>query len=603
MTIRTVAQALEQAAAQSEPWRGYRFIHDEGRSEPFYSFASLERTTARYGGNLQRLGLKKGDRLALVLSESDDFVFTFLGALRAGMVPVPLYPPPASGQLAGYLDNTRRIVKKSGAKALITSRNHARLFGTIQAGCSHLKQIIAIEQLYTLREELQPVQLSPDDMALIQFTSGSTSDPKGVILTHGNLSANVEAINHVGLQVRPDDVAVSWLPLFHDMGLIGFVIAPLFARVPTILLKPFSFLRHPAIWLRTISTHRASISYGPNFAYALTTKRVKNEEIQGVDLQSWRIAGCGAEPIRAETLEQFAQRFSAFGFQHKAFVPSYGLAESTLAVSFQPVDQGPEFDVISGPTLWQTAQAEVCEENDPGAIRLVRCGHVFPGHSVGVFGLDDDQCEHPLAERQVGELRIKGPSVMRGYINDPEKTAEVIAGAWLHTGDLGYLADGHVIVCGRYKEMIIVNGRNFYPQDIEWEASKIPGVRKGNIIAFGCWKPNTDREKVVVLFETTQFHSRDKNKLASEVRQVIYEGLGLFIDEAMPMAPGSLPKTSSGKPRRLWARQQYENDMKLSPPPTEVLQPVVYAKELLRSQLSYLVRKLAPPSRTTRIKV
>lgn len=581
---RTVAQAIEDAVASTNT--GYRFISEDSDAEPFFTHGGIERASARFGGALQAMGLGKGDRVALILPDNTDFVFAFLGAVRAGIIPVPIYPPTGLGKLAGYLENTLHIVAKSGAKVLLTNNDIKLMLGTIQEKAPELRKIIAIEGVRNMREELKPEKIELDDICFLQFTSGSTSRPKGVILTHANLAANVKAIMQVGLSIRDSiDSGVSWLPLYHDMGLIGFVIAPLYHRNTITFLPPLLFLKRPVRWLETITRHRGNISFGPNFAYALCVKRIKESEMNGLDLSSWRVAGCGAEPIRAENLKAFADKFERVGFRDKSFVCCYGMAESTLAISFSAVNTGVTTDFVKGDALWGSGRAEPVDPSSEGSAGIVQCGAPFEDHDVKAFALDDETSERPLGEREVGELRLRGPSVMRGYWSDPELTRSTFAGGWLKTGDLGYIAGGNVHICGRSKEVIIVNGRNYYPQDLEWEASRVEGVRKGNVIAFGTMKPHNDRERVVIVFEAGA-HG-DRTALKGEVRRVVQQALGLTVDDVVPVASGVLPKTSSGKLQRAATRTLYENGDLLGRTSSREADPVDAVKELAKSQLSY----------------
>ena len=588
-SARTVVQAIEDAAASTKT--GYRFLDESpsgGDAEPFFTHGGIERASARYGGALQALGAKKGDRVALILPDNADFVFAFLGAIRAGLVPVPIYPPTGLGKLAGYLDNTLHIVAKSGARLLLTNDEIKRMLGTIAAQAPELSKVVAVESVRRMREDLRPAKVTLDDVCFLQFTSGSTSRPKGVVLTHANLAANVRAIMQLGLGIRDSaDSGASWLPLYHDMGLIGFVIAPLYHVNTVTFLPPLLFLKRPARWLETIARHRASISFGPNFAYALCVKRIKDSEVAGLDLSSWRIAGCGAEPIRAENLKAFADRFASIGFSDKAFVCCYGMAESTLAISFSKLGTGVQTDAVKGEALWEEGRAEPAAEAEPGAASIVRCGSAFPGHEIQVFAPEDEASERPLGERQVGEIRLRGPSLMSGYFNEPELTREAFAGGWLKTGDLGYLAGGEVYICGRSKELIIVNGRNYYPQDLEWEASKVEGVRRGNVIAFGTMKPNHDRERVIICFETNLHGEAERAAQKGEVRRVVQQALGLTVDDVVPLGAGVLPKTSSGKLQRSKTRELYETGALLDRTSSREVSPVAIAKELAKSQLGY----------------
>ncbi|WP_437673073.1 fatty acyl-AMP ligase [Sorangium sp. So ce131] len=583
---RTVAQAIEDAAASTKT--GYRFIEESSETEPFFTHGGIERASARIGGALQALGLQKGDRVALILPDNADFIFAFLGAIRAGIIPVPIYPPTGLGKLTGYLENTLHIVAKSGARVLLTSAEIKRMLGTIQAQAPELEQIVAVEGIRGSREELKPVKVELDDVCFLQFTSGSTSRPKGVVLTHANLAANVRAIIELGLAVRESvDTGVSWLPLYHDMGLIGFVIAPLYHVNTVTFLPPLLFLKRPVRWLETITRHRGNVSFGPNFAYALCVKRIREQEMAGLDLSTWRVAGCGAEPIRADNLRAFAEKFAPVGFDEKAFVCSYGMAESTLAVSFSALGTGLQTDTVNGETLWREGKAAPAPAESEGASALVQCGSAFEGHEIAVFASDDAESARPLGDREVGEIRLRGPSVMSGYFNEPDLTKEAFAGGWLRTGDLGYLADGKVYICGRSKEVIIVNGRNYYPQDLEWEASRVSGVRKGNVIAFGTMKPHNDRERVVIVFETAATEEQERQTLKGEVRRAVQQAMGLTVDDVVAVGAGVLPKTSSGKLQRSKTRELYENGELLIRSSSREGDRLDTAKEFAKSQINY----------------
>ncbi len=590
----TLAQAIEEAA-KCDPTRGFRFVPESSgdASEASFSYTAIERASARYGGAMQALGLQKGDRVALILPTNEDFVLSFLGAIRAGIIPVPIYPPLGLGQLQGYLDNTRHIVRKCGARVLITDARIKRLLGTVQAGAPDLEQVIAVEAIRESQEPLRAAKIIGSDVAFLQFTSGSTSRPKGVTLTHDNLLANIQAFMKDGLHVGDGtDVGVSWLPLYHDMGLIGFVLAPLVTKNPTVFLPPLLFLKRPATWLQTISRHKGTVSYGPNFAYALCCKRIRERELEGLDLSSWRVAGCGAEPIRPETLEAFASAFAKVGFKKEALLPSYGMAESSLAICFTELSEGMKTLSVDGATLW--AEGAVKVDDGERSLRLVSCGKAFAGHEVKVFAQDDATSQTPLPEGRVGELRLRGPSLMKGYWQDEERTREAFAGEYLRTGDLGFLHESHVYICGRSKEVIIVNGRNYYPQDMEWEAAKVPGVRKGNVIAFGSRDPTgqeVDRERVVVTFEVQDPHELETPARASElgaaVRKSIQEGMALSVDDVVPLLPGVLPKTSSGKLQRARTRELYESGELGARKSAREVSRVEVAKEAAKSQLEY----------------
>jgi acyl-CoA synthetase (AMP-forming)/AMP-acid ligase II len=581
----SLAEAIERAAKNGEG-RGFRFVKNDKWVDKFYDFGDVEAKTRQVAGALQDLGLRKGDRCALILPDNAAFVLTFLGALRAGVVPVPIYPPMGSGQLGGYLDNTRHIVRRSGARALITVPVIKGMLGKVQAACPDLETITTYASLEESSKAFAPVDVRGDDVAFLQFTSGSTARPKGVVLTHANLLANVRNIVDEGLRIDPKvDAALSWLPLYHDMGLIGFVLAPIVATIQTTFLTPLMFLFRPACWLQAMSRYNSGMTFGPNFSYALCVKRVRDKDLDGVDMSHWRVAGCGAEPIRAETLEAFANKYAKYGFRKEAFFPAYGLAESTLAVSFA---RGLPTDRVKASTLWSEGRAEPCEESDADALRIVSCGHSFERHEVGVFALDDDQGKRPLGEREVGELRLRGPSVSQGYFEEPELTRKAFADGWFRTGDLGYKSNGDTYICGRSKELLIVHGRNFYPQDIEWEASQIDGVRKGNVVVFGTSGAESQGEGVVLVFETGETEPASREKIVAAVRARIMEFTGLTVDDVVPVTPGVLPKTSSGKLQRTKTRDLYERGELTGRMSARDADRMGAAKEIARSQLAYL---------------
>jgi len=371
-------------------------------------------------------------------------------------------------------------------------------------------------------------------------------------VTHGSLRANTWAIMHDGLRVnRLIDRGVSWLPLHHDMGLIGFVLGPLFHQVPVTFIPPLSFAKNATIWLETIHNARGTISFAPNFAYALAARRAKPQQMSRWDLSCMRVFGCGAEPIHPGTMRAFVEKFSACGLKPAALLPCYGLAEATLAVSFTGLDEKLSTDSV-GRDLYETAKRADAVPPPSGeaneTLEFVSCGRAFPGHEVAAF--DDDG--QRLGDRQVGELWVRGPSVARGYYRDPESSRTTFAGGWLRTGDLGYLVDGNVHVTGRKKDLIIINGRNYDPQGIEWLADNVPEVRAGSTVAFSV--PGAAGEALVVIAES---RTPDSDALMEAIKQRINEQLQLVASDVVIAPPGALPKTSSGKIQRRKARQQY----------------------------------------------
>lgn len=532
--------------------RGFVFVRPNGE-ERFCPFAEIHREATRRGAHFAALGLEQGDRLALVVPDPDEFVLSFLGAIYAGIVPVPMYPQLSFKNVESYHETVAHITQASGAKVLVTTAGTRPFVEPVRAKVPGLRRIVDVEELAgPAPGSIDHVKIAPSDLCFLQFTSGSTSRPKGVVVTHENLAANSEAFMIHGLAKDSSiDKGVSWLPLFHDMGLIGFVIGPLFTDIPVVFLPTASFVRAPRIWLDTIHKHRGTITYAPNFAYALVAKRLKEKDVAGLDLSCVKIAGCGAEPIQAKTLRDFAERLQPAKFDPRAFLPSYGMAEATLAVTFVKHMTGMHSDTVSAGALGQRKATAPASAED-AAQELVACGRPFPEHEVAI--VDDDG--RRLGEREVGQILTRGPSITPGYYQEPELTEQAFrtidGETWLHTGDLGYVADGELYICGRVKDIIIIRGRNFYPQDIEWAVSELPGVRRGNVVAFGV--DVGGEEQLVVCAEAFQ---SDAAGLVETITSVVAAQIGLSVHKVEIVPQGALPRTSSGKPQRRKTKQMF----------------------------------------------
>ena len=545
-------------AGRGATHQGFTFIVAEGQEE-FLSWDRLRAEAMSRAAHLRALGLHMGDRLAIVMPDGRDFVPTFLGATWAGIIPVPLPPPLSLGKLDSYLGSLAAVMNKAEPAYLATTAKIEDVLGSAASRVPSLHGVVTAEDLRPeapARAAREPVEPGADDIAFLQFTSGSTATPRGVEVTHGSLRANAWAIMRDGLQAdSATDSGVSWLPLYHDMGLIGFVLSPVFHKVGVTFIPPLSFVRNATIWLDTLHRTRGTISFAPNFAYALAARRARPEQVAKWDLSRVRVLGCGAEPINPGTLRGFAEKFSACGLRPEALLPSYGLAEATLAVSFDGLDEPLSTDVIDRDAYERGKRAVSVpraglEVND--AVEFVSCGRAFPDHEVGTF----DTAGSRLSDRHVGELWVRGPSVARGYYRDPEASQETFGGGWLRTGDLGYLVDGRIHVTGRSKDLIIVNGRNYDPQCIEWLADDAPGVRAGSTAAFSV--PGTAGEELVVIVES---RTARPEALQETIKQRVNEQLQLVVSEVVIAPPGSVPKTSSGKVQRAKARQQYLDSM------------------------------------------
>ena len=548
--LRTLPRLLPDAAQSGA---GYWF-YDEHGTERFVSYAALLEQAAGLGGALRSWGLARGDRVALVLQDPEPFLTSFFGATLAGLVPVPVCPPGSFGAQEAYLATTEHVLAAARVSAVLTtgSLEPALRDRVSRIGVTRVSRWDALEG--SALAGIEPVGL--DDPAVVQFTSGSTSHPKGVLLTHANLAANMTAIaGPHGLALEPGrDIGVSWLPLHHDMGLIGMALTSVCAPITTVLMPPVRFLKRPTEWLKAIHRHRGTASFAPSFAYDLCLRRVKPADLEQLDLSCWRVAGCGAEPVRADTLEAFGREFAPAGFRPESFLPSYGMAEHSLAITFARLGAPITVDRISSEALVVGRRAEPPHGPHDRALRIVNCGRPFPGHEVRVV----DEEGNVLPERAIGEIVARGPSVMREYFEQPAASARTLRDGWLHTGDEGYLSGGDLYVCGRQKDIVIVNGRNFYPEDLEWAVGELPGVRAGNVVAFGVGGLGEvgARERVIVVVESKG--RLQPGELAAEVRRRIVDSIGLQVDEVVVAPSGTVQRTSSGKVKRSLLKSRYE---------------------------------------------
>ena len=527
----------------------------DGESSASLTYGQLRAAARAVAGTLQGAGLQPGATVALMLPTGTEYLASFFGVLLVGAVPVPIYPPTRPSQIEEHVHRYASVLANAGAVALITvpeARSVAHLLRARVPSLRHVWSCIELTPTEPFRPPATPA--STDSLAMLQYTSGSTGSPKGVMLTHANLLANIRAIGKV-INPNESDVFVSWLPLYHDMGLIGAWLGSLYFGCLLVIMPPTAFLARPERWLQTIQQYRGTLTASPNFGYELCMRRLRQQEIAGLDLSSLRIAFNGAEPVDSDTLERFAARFGPCGFPQEAMMPVYGLAEAAVALTFPPPGRGPVVDRVDRAQMTSFSRATSVPASISNALRFVSCGQPLPGYRVRV--IDESGVEVP--ERIEGTLQFTGPSATSGYYHNPEATARLLSGEWRDTGDRAYLAAGELYVTGRVKDIIIRRGRHLYPEEIEGAAGQVDGIRKGCVVAFGTKDPATATEKLVVLAETHITDLAARAELHQRLNEHIVDCIGEPPEEIILAPPHTILKTSSGKLRRAATRAAFED--------------------------------------------
>ncbi len=529
-----------------------RVLDDEQGEIPL-SYGVLDQAARRLAQGLLDHGLERGDRVAIMLPTSIAFFESFLGTLLAGAVPVPIYPPLRRAQIADHMRRQAGILRNAEAAFLITD-DATQPFGALLSGLTpSLRGVHTAADIVATRSAIPaPVRVRASDTALIQYTSGSTGDPKGVVLSHANLLANIRAMG-IAMKATSRDVFSSWLPLYHDMGLIGAWLGSLYFAVPAVIMSPLSFIANPARWLWAIHNYRATLSAAPNFAFELCLKRVTDDDIKGLDLSSLRMVVNGAEPVSPSTIARFAERFGPYGFAPEAMAPVYGLAENSVGLAFPPPGRAPIIDRVRRRTLTERGFAQPATADDETAAAFVACGQPLPGHQIRII----DETGREAPERQQGRLEFKGPSSTAGYFRNPEKTKALFQGDWLDSGDLAYFADGDIYLTGRVKDVIIRAGRNLYPHELEECIGNVDGVRKGCVAVIAGADATTGTERLIVIAETRLTESATRDELKKRILSASGAILELPPEEIVLVPPHAVPKTSSGKIRRAATRELY----------------------------------------------
>jgi 1-acyl-sn-glycerol-3-phosphate acyltransferase len=564
-----------------------RLYADEGDGEVLTYGALLSEAHAVAVG-LQASDVSPGETVAIMLPTDRAYFVAFCAALLAGSIAVPIYPPLRATRIEEHVRRHVGILDNAQAKVLIVPPEAKPLARVLQAQVASLRRVATVEELASAGGRLHPPTIAAADVALLQYTSGSTGSPKGVTLSHANLLANIRSMANA-LAVGREDVFVSWLPLYHDMGLIGAWLGSLHQGTPLVIFSPLAFLARPARWLNAIHRHRGTISGGPNFAYELCLRHVGGEQLKRLDLSSWRVAFNGAEPVSATTIERFCERFAPAGFRREAMAPVYGLAENCVGLAFPPLGQGPVIDRIDRNDLARSGRAVPAQPDDPSPLRLVACGRPLPDNDIRIV----DAAGHELPERHEGRLQFRGPSATRGYWRNPEATRRLLDGPWLESGDLAYVAEGDLYLTSRAKDLIIRAGRNIQPADVEESVATVAGVLRGRVAAFGEVDAGSGTERLVVLAETRKREADGLNDIRGAINQLVAELVGAPPDEIVLAPPNTIPRTSSGKIRRNACRDLWRSGRVGSPTPAAWLQGLHLAVASFGASLRRLGRAFA----------
>jgi len=522
-------------------------------SESSMTYRQLGERAQAVALGLRRRGLEPGERVAIMLPTSAAFFTAFFGVLYAGGVPTPIYPPARLSRIEEHLRRQAGILRNAHAAMLIAAPEASAVGRLLSLQVESLRSIETVDGLATGVVGAPPSGAPrATSTALVQYTSGSTGDPKGVVLTHANLLANIRAMGEA-MEVGPSDVFASWLPLYHDMGLIGAWLGSLYFAAPLVVMSPLAFLVRPQTWLWSIHRHRATLSAAPNFAFELCLRRVEDAMITGLDLSSLRMIANGSEAVAPETVRRFATRFAPYGFRPGAMAPVYGLAENAVGLAFPPVGRPPIIDRIDRTELARHGRATKAAAEAADALEFVACGRPLPGHQIRIVDATGE-----VGERQEGRLQFRGPSATSGYLDNPAKTRELFDGPWLNSGDLAYAAGGDVFITGRSKDIVIRVGRHIYPEEIETAIGDLEGIRKGCVAVFGAADPRAGTEQLVVVAETRLTETDALSKLRQQVGETAARLLDAPPEQILLVPPGSVPKTSSGKLRRAATRDLFQ---------------------------------------------
>jgi fatty-acyl-CoA synthase len=551
---RNLAEALDYAA---QGLTGCNFYDGRGELETVLPYTTLREQAQALAVRLHRLGLQRGERIALVADTHPEFLVFFFACQYAALVPVPLPAAVHLGGRSAYIEHLNAMLRDCQARAAFAPSSFVDFLNDAAADLDLLCTGTLADFMALPAAEQLPAPAAADELAYLQYTSGSTRFPRGTMITQQAVLANLAGILQYGVQIRRGDRFTSWLPFYHDMGLVGLILGPVISQLSVDYLGTREFAMRPRLWLKLMSQNQATISFSPPFGYALCARRVRETDLDNYDLSAWRVAGVGAEMIRSSWLHQFGEALAPAGFNETAFLPCYGMAECSLAVSFAPLGQGLEVDRLDADQLAQERIArpidgDVPQDDNRRISEFVNCGRPLPDYQVEIR----DPQGQALPERHCGVIYLRGPSVMRGYANNPEASAEALCeGGWLNTGDVGYRAGDSLIITGRAKDVLIINGRNIWPQDLEYVAEQQPEVRPEDASAFAIGAED-GTEVAVLVVQCREQDAFRQAELVERLKQRIQSEFGIAcLIELVPLH--TLPRTSSGKLSRSGARLDF----------------------------------------------
>lgn len=547
--FKSFPEALDYAAQGNT---GVNFFTGRGEIHEVLPYRDLRKQSLELAQQLIALGLAPGDRVAIIAESDGDFLRVFAACQYASLIPMPVPLPAAFRGRAGYVDQTRRMITAARAKAAFgpTEMQSMLVEATADLGLNFTGTVADVPPL---QDTVKLADLRTDGLAYLQFSSGSTRAPMGVAVSHEAFIANTAAISLSGMTIRPEDRCTTWLPFYHDLGLVGCLLTPIVTQMSIDIIPTRDFAKRPMTWLSTISAHGGTLSFGPTFGYELCVRRAERTKPPAdLDLSTWRAAGIGGDMVRPSVLESFAETFAEYGFDANAFSPSYGMAEAVVAISFHEPGIGLVADTVDLDRLEDDGHVVPATADTKRARTFVHCGKALPGHTLEVRDSDGNV----LPDMRVGTFFLSGPSLMEGYDGRPEETAAVLSeDGWLNTGDLGYLSDGEIAITGRAKDLIIINGRNIWPQDLEWSVEREVAVcRTGDVAAFSLQKDN--EEIIVLLVQCRLTDTAAREALRKEVENVLSGSHGVQCQVVL-VPHNSLPHTSSGKLSRTKSRTQY----------------------------------------------